>query len=184
MKTHSRLAITWSLLTVAILTLAACSPKLDWREIRAANAQYIVQMPAKPASHAREIDLDGKRVTMTMVASEVDGVTYAVGDAAMPDAGSAQLALIAMKTAMIKNIDGTVKQQKVSTMPHGSGPQVRQLVVTDIAVDGGTAKGPARRMHARFVARDAHVVQLVVAGPADAVKPEAVDTFFSSFKFQ
>ena len=154
--------------------LCACSPKYDWREIRGEGAPYSVMLPAKPASHSRPINLDGNQVTMTMTATEVDGVTFAVGTAELPDAGKAVNAVNAMKSVLVKNINGTVQREAAAS----SGDD------TSIQIDatGKDASGQARVLHARFLARGKRVYQVLVTGKEGAVPQEAVDTFLASFK--
>ncbi|MGH8806458.1 MAG: hypothetical protein ACREX0_01100, partial [Noviherbaspirillum sp.] len=157
--------------------LSACSPKFDWREVRGGGAPFIVTLPAKPASLTRTINLDGMQVQMTMTAAEVDGVTFAVGAAAMADAAQAQKAIVAMKTALVKNIGGTIKHEKTS--PAGTVPTVIEVEVRGASGNGNT---PPRLLLARFVAKDQFVYQILVAGEEKSVSREAADTFFTSFK--
>ncbi|HYD95127.1 MAG TPA: hypothetical protein VEC01_07370 [Noviherbaspirillum sp.] len=149
------------------LLLAACSPKFDWREVRGGDAPFIVLLPAKPASHTRTIDLDGVKVAMTMTAAEVDGVTFAVGSAEMQDAAQAQQALAAMKTALVRNIGGSITQEKTA------GP-----ATIDVEAKGAQA----RVLIARFAARDKRIYQAVMLGNEKAISRDAADTFFTSFK--
>ncbi|ABR91257.1 Uncharacterized conserved protein [Janthinobacterium sp. Marseille] len=164
----------------AAFTLSACSPKFDWREIRSNDAPYAVAMPSKPTTLTRQIDLNGTQVAMTMTASSVDGITFAVGSAELPDATLAQVSLSAMKTALVNNIGGTIKQEKTLTMAQGSAGG--QLAVMEMQALGAASNEPARVLFARFVAQDKRVYQLVVTGSEKVVKRELVDTFFSSFK--
>lgn len=168
------------------LMLAACSPQFDWREIRSEAAPYVVAMPAKPSTFSRKIDLDGTETVMTMTAAEVGGITFAVGTAELPDATHAQLSLAAMKTALVNNIRGTIRQEKVSTMVQAQVAGAGTLAVTEIEATGpasaATGNQP-RVLFARFVARDKHVYQLVATGPEKAVTQDIVATYFSSFKF-
>ena len=150
--------------------LLACSPKFDWREVRGANAPFVVLLPAKPASHTRDVDLGGLRVAMTMTAADVAGVTFAVGTAELPDAAQATKALAAMKTALVRNINGTVRQEKTSAPGTAS------------AIDIEAIGAESRLLIARFLAKDKRIYQVVVLGKENAVSREAVDTFFTSFK--
>lgn len=158
--------------------LAACSPKYDWREVRGSGVPFLIVLPAKPVSHSRTVNLDGVQATMTMTAAEVDEVTFAVGAAELPDAAQAQKALLAMKTALIRNIGGTLRHEKVSTA--GSARMI------EIEASGPPAPGSdqPRLLLARFIAQDKHAYQLVVVGKEKAVAREAVDVFFTSFKLQ
>jgi hypothetical protein len=164
-------------LACAIL-LAACSPKYDWREVRGAGAPFMIALPAKPATHARPINLDGIQVTMTMTAAEVDGVTFAVGTAELPEAAQARKALIAMKTALVRNIGGTIKQEKSSAID-------AVPLTLEVEVGGppsASTAGQPRLLLARFLAKEQRIYQLVVVGNEKAVSREAADTFFTSFK--
>lgn len=162
----------------ATALLLACSPTYDWREIRSADANFMVMFPGKPASHSRPVNLDGTQVTMSMTAAEVDGVTFAVGSAVLADPTQAQTALLAMKTALTRNMAGKVRYDK-SVATHAMPG------MTEIEVDSPAAAGAgnqSRVLIARFAARDSRVYQLVVVGAEKNVAREQVDTFFSSFK--
>lgn len=165
----SLLAKTASIACIALL--AACSPKFDWREVRGSSAPFVVLLPAKPASHTRTINLDGIQVSMTMTAADVDGVTFAVGTAELPDEAGAQKALISMKTALVRNIGGTVRKEK-SSAP-GAVPAT---------IDIEAAGAESRVLFGRFVANGRHVYQVIAVGKENALPPEAVDTFLTSFK--
>jgi hypothetical protein len=154
-----------------IALLAACSPKFDWREVRGSSAPFVVLLPAKPASHTRTINLDGIEVSMTMTAADVDGVTFAVGTAELPDEDRAQKALTAMKTALVRNIGGTVRKEKAS--PPGAVP-----ATIDIEATGAES----RVLFGRFVANGRHIYQVIAVGKENALPAEAVDTFLTSFK--
>ncbi|HZW13707.1 MAG TPA: hypothetical protein VFF81_11015 [Noviherbaspirillum sp.] len=173
---------TFPLLTSAclagVLLLTACSPKYDWREVHGSSTPFAVVLPAKPASHTRNINLDGIQVNMTMTAAEVDGVTFAVGITELPDAMQAQKALDSMKTALVRNIGGTIRQEKSSTV---NGVPTTEIEASGPAVPG--AEQP-RLMLARFIAQDRHAYQLVVVGQENAVERDAADAFFTSFKLK
>ena len=147
--------------------LAACSPKFDWREVRGTSAPFVVLLPAKPATHTRTVNLDGISVDMTMTAADAGGVTFAVGTAELPDAAQAQHALTAMKTALVRNIGGTVRKE-TTTAP---GTLEIEAAGTD-----------SRLLLARFIARDKRIYQVIAVGKESALPPEAADTFFTSFK--
>ena len=147
--------------------LAACSPKFDWREVRGTSAPFVVLLPAKPATHTRSVNLDGISVDMTMTAADAGGVTFAVGTAELPDAAQAQHALTAMKTALVRNIGGTVRKE--------TAPAAGTLEVEAAGTD-------SRLLLARFIARDKRIYQVIAVGKESALPPEAADTFFTSFK--
>lgn len=151
--------------------LAACSPKFDWREVRGSNPPFVVLLPAKPASHTRSINLGGSEVSMTMTAADVDGVTFAVGTAEMPDPAKAQESLAAMKTALVRNINGTVRKE-TSSAP-GTAPITLEIEATG---------AESRVLFGRFVANGRNVYQVIAVGKESALPREAAETFLTSFK--
>jgi hypothetical protein len=168
-------------LAVGLLTLAACTPKYDWRQVRSTDAPYTVMLPAKPATHTRPVTIDGAEVAMVMTAAEVDGTVFAVGTAELSDAAKAHSTLAAMKMAMLKNIDGQIKLDKTTASGTGTG----QMTVNDVEAvgpSGADSKEPPRMLVARFVAKDKWVYQAIVIGQEKAMSREAVDTFLASFK--
>jgi hypothetical protein len=151
--------------------LAACSPKFDWREVRGTAAPFVVLLPAKPASHTRTVNLDGIEVAMTMTAAEVDGATFAVGTAELPDEAKARHALTVMKTALIRNIGGSVRKEAASAP--GAIPAT---------IDIEAAGAESRVLYGRFVANGKRVYQVIAVGKESTLPREAIDTFLTSFK--
>jgi hypothetical protein len=167
-----------TIICTAALTLSACNPTYNWREVRGTDATYSVTLPAKPASVSRPINLDGTQVTMTMTAAEVNDVTFAVGSIELPDAAKAQAALSVMKTALVKNIGGAIKQEKAS----GPANAPNEIAIEAIGSPGANTGGQPRLLFARFIAKDKRAYQVLVVGKEKAVSREAVDTFLTSFK--
>lgn len=158
--------------------LSACNPTYNWREVRDTETAYSVTLPAKPASLSRPISLGGEQVTMTMTAAEVEDVTFAVGTAQLPDSEKARAALVAMKTALVNNIGGTIKWEKASDPAETPS----EIALEAIGTPGPNTGGQPRVLLARLIAKDKRVYQVVVMGKEKAISPEAVDTFFTSFK--
>jgi hypothetical protein len=166
-------------LLMALLLLSGCTPTLDWREVRGSDAPFTVLLPAKPAVRTRQIDLEGAKVMMTMTAADADGVTFAVASAPVASPDAVGPAMNAMKTALVRNIDGTVRKEQPS--PTDYGP----IQAVDIEAIGKREKKTGSEpllMFARFAAKDQRIYQAVVIGPEKAVTKDAVDTFFTSFK--
>lgn len=163
----------------SLIGISACSPTYDWREVRGPDAPFVVLLPAKPATHTRDINLDGLQLAMTMTAAQVDGVTFAVGSAKLPDQALPQAALAAMKTAMVKNIGGTIKREKSIQTPGSPNPSIE---VEAAGVPAGKGVEEATLLFGRFAEKDRRVYQAVVVGQEKAVVREQVDTFLTSFK--
>lgn len=158
------------------LSLCACSPTFDWREVHGAGVPFSILLPAKPTSSSRQINLDGEQVSMTMTASEADGTLFAVGCAELPDAAKAARALTAMKTALARNFGGVIRRETASS----AGTVPATIEIEAVGAPGGNAQ--PRLLIARFIAVDRRVYQLVVVGKEKAAARDAADTFLSSFK--
>jgi len=164
------------LAAAAVTALQACSPRYNWRESSDNGAHFVVLLPAKPSSVSRVIDLDGPRVEMSMTAAEVDGVTFAVGTAELPDAAAAERALAAMRTALLNNIAG--QAQGAPALPG-------KTLGLDHSVDldaRGVTRGRPLRLAARLASRDRRVYQILMVGEEKSFTDENLETFFSSFK--
>ncbi len=161
-----------------LAALAACNPALNWREVRGADAPYTVLLPAKPSSFSRPVNLNGVKVEMSMTAAEVDGVSYAVASARIPEAAQRKAALAAMQEAMLRNIGATGGQQR-DVVLDGGAPALEVVAQGHV----GPSKRPVA-MQARFAQHGERVYQAVALGPADALTPEAAETFLGSFRLR
>ena len=157
------------------LVLSACDPHYNWRDYRSKDAPYSVLLPGKPATHARDVRLGELPVRMTMTAAEVDDVVFAVGSAELTDAAQAPAALLAMQTALARNIGATITSQ--STAASGAH--------TTVSIEArGMRNGEPTLLVGRFVARERQVYQVVVMGAERHISREQVATFLDSFKLQ
>jgi len=157
------------------LGFMACSPKYNWREVHGKDARFVVLMPDKPVTLTRDINLDGAKIAMTMTAAEVDGVNFAVGYVEVTDATRAPTVLQAMKTALIANINGSVKP----TAPN-SGIEIEAL--GHRKSDTAAVDGEPLLLLGHFESKDNRAYQVIVLGSEKAVIRDEAKTFFSSFK--
>lgn len=168
-----------ALFALCVLTnlLVSCDPALNWREVRGNDSDYTVLFPAKPSSFDRTVNLDGLQVMMTMTAAEADGVNFAVATAMIEDETQRAKALIAMQTAMMRNIAGEIVEEKTVAVKGG---------VTAIQVHATGKAGQAGAplvLFARFFTHETRVFQVIALGPKEKLGAEIADTFLSSFAF-
>lgn len=179
MQKHSIPALFGTVLAACVLS--ACSPKFNWRDYRGTDAPYTALFPAKPSTFSRPIDLNGMKITMSMTATEIDGTTFAIGSAEVPDAAMAQVALEAMKTALVKNINGTVNNEK-SAAAASTNAGVAEHNASITVVASGTRSGVPVLLNGRFLAKNKHIYQVIVLGPEKNSTPESVSTFLDAVK--
>lgn len=61
------------------LSLAACTPSLDWRTVRSDDLLYEALYPGKPSRAEKTVMFNNQKLTMTMEASRVNDTLFAVG---------------------------------------------------------------------------------------------------------
>ncbi|MDR3096484.1 MAG: hypothetical protein LBV73_05350 [Paraburkholderia sp.] len=169
-----------ALLAGSLAPLIACSPTYDWRTISNDASGYSVDLPAKPGSDERRIDVDGTPMRMRVQTAEVNGAVFVIGTLELPDAQPAtqQKALAYLRAGLARNV-GAAPETHAVAVPLEAGGSVEGV---DMALAGKAgAKEEPRTIHARLVARGAHVYQLAIVG-REQPAPEQVDQFFQSFK--
>jgi hypothetical protein len=119
--------------------LPACSPALDWREVRPANASGLVaRFPCKPQAHERSLALPGMAggtLRMHLVACQADGVTWAVSYFTAASPTQRAQALAALREALWHNT--------ASAAP----AQARRRLLGDAAIPGATPHPDATVWH-------------------------------------
>ena len=67
------------LLPVVFLAIVSCTPKFDWRTVRADDLMYEALYPGKPSRAEKSIQFNGERLAMTMEAAKASQALYAIG---------------------------------------------------------------------------------------------------------
>lgn len=170
----------------AAALLAACSPKFDWREIRSAEGGFVVHLPDKPQTVARDIDFDGGRIAMTMTSSGVGPTMFGVGVARLPAQATADPAAVGravafFRDALVRNIGGSVTSQRPAPLAAAGGRTLRAAEAVQARGKIG-ADGRAAQLAARFYVADDRVYQVVALGAEGELSDDVLETFFSSFR--
>jgi hypothetical protein len=155
----------------------ACTPDLNWREVRPEGTGLAVLLPCRPAGHARQLNLAGIAVEMSLFACTAGGATYAVGSA---DVGYPHLvgrALEELATAAARNITAAGPQSVASVNVSGMTPQPR---AARWALAGQLSDGRRVQEHVAVFARGSRIYQATVVGTQ--IDAEAVESFFGSLR--
>ena len=156
--------------------LAACSPVLDWRQLRPDGWGILVSLPCRPASQARSVPLVGPPVELLLMACSADGHTFAIASANMAEPGRVGPALQALGAAALANVRGQVEAEQPAAVP-GMTPQpaARRWLARGQRTDGTVV-----REQVLVFAHGLRVFQATVVGPVadeDRVRP-----FFESIE--
>lgn len=169
-------AKTWGVAWAA-LGLAACSPALNWREVRPEGSDLVAMFPCKPDRFVRQVPLAGAKVQMQLVSCAVDGVSYAVVHAQVAEPMQVGPALEALRATAAANIGG----RAASSAPFTVSGMTPSPLALRFSAEGLGADGTPVREQAGVFARGLQVYQATVVGPTlDAL---AADTFFSGLRF-
>lgn len=91
--------------------LGACTPSLDWRQLRPEGWGLAVALPCRPATHARQVSLAGSPVELTLMACSVEGRTFGIASAELGDPARVGPALTALGDAALANVQGAVESE-------------------------------------------------------------------------
>lgn len=165
----------------AVVALAAaavaCSPALDWREVRLDGAGLVALFPCKPDRQVRRLPLAGTVVEMSLWACSAAGATYAVGYADVGEVERVARALDELAASAARNIGsvdvpGAGPLRVVGMTPNS---QARRQTLTGQLADGL----PVHETVAVF-ARGARIYQATIVGARLDV--EAVEVYFGALR--
>lgn len=92
-----------------LLLLGACSPTLNWREVRVAEAGLVALLPCKPERTTRTVQMGGQALQMHMVGCEAAGATLAVAYAPLPPGMSPAQALEGWRSVVQTHVGATAE---------------------------------------------------------------------------
>jgi hypothetical protein len=85
------------------LTLSACNPAQNWRDVAFEGSALKVQLPCKPDRTARSVPLGGVPVELQVVGCESGTAMFAVMSAALPAGSDASAVMAAWQKATLDN---------------------------------------------------------------------------------
>lgn len=162
---------------VGLWALAACSPGLNWREVRPVSSGLVALFPCKPASQARRVTLAGAEVEMTLYACSAEGVTYAVGFADVGQPQQVSDALGELLAAAVRNVGAPAGAQVVAFRIEGMTPNGR---AGRTSMEGALGDGRRVNESVAVFARGTWVYQATMVGPT--IEAEAAETFFGGLR--
>ena len=176
----SRFLTLFTARLAVLLTLAACSPAFNWREVRLENTRLSLLLPCKPDKAQKVVPLGGQPTALSMLGCDAGGATFAVAVADVGDASKAASVLALWKTLTLDNmkaVPGT-RQLLPLKIPGASA----EAPVSRVLAQGQRADGTAVSGQAAYFAQGSQLFQVVMYAPQ--ITPDVAETFFSSLKFE
>jgi hypothetical protein len=167
------------LVLVLLLLAAACSPKLNWRDVQPGNSGLKLLLPCKPDQGDKIVPLGGRPTKMTLLGCDADGATFAVALADLADAPNVPEVLAQWQALTLTNMKATPAstQSRPLRVPGASENPAPVLVLAQ----GQRPDGSAVNGWAAYFTKGSQVVQVVMY--ASAIEPVAAEIYFASLKF-
>jgi hypothetical protein len=112
-----------------LLALVACSPALDWREVRPADSDAVALFPCKPGRYARNVPLAGAKVEMRLASCTAQDMTYAIAYVTLVEPGQVTPALDQLRHAAAANIGATPAASDWTIRGMTPNPLAQRLVM-------------------------------------------------------
>jgi hypothetical protein len=154
--------------------LLACSPTLDWRQLRPEGSGIAMSFPCKPERRVRDVALQGRPLHMAMFSCAAGGATYALAYADVPDPAAVAPTLAAWREQTAANIGaapGVPAGLQVAGMT--PNPQAGRSTWSGRRPDGG-----AVQVQGAFFVRGLRVYQASIVG--GGVSGEAAEIYFTA----
>jgi hypothetical protein len=160
------------------MSLAACSPELNWRQAGMHGEGLQVLFPCDPDQHARQVPLLGAPVRMEMRVCSAAGVFYALSFTDVSEPARVPLMLAELRTRALNNIGAPAAASPISAGIAGMTPQAQAVRVV---APGQLPDGAPVQLQAVFFAKGLRVYQASLLGAR--ITPEASEIFFTGLKF-
>ena len=157
----SRRLLAVATTVAAALLASACTPALNWREVRVDDGGLTLLFPCRPDRLSRALNVAGIPIQMELLSCAADGLNFALGHAVVPVADAPAL-LAAMRAAQLRNVDGREVAAAPARLAGTAGASAQR-----VSVEG--QRGDERiAMRLLFAAHGSHLFQGSVVGPAAA----------------
>ena len=151
---------------LGLLACQACSPAMDWREVRPDGWHVVVPMPCRPSQAERTLELAGRSSRLGLLACVEGEHTFGLASAELDDPALVAQALKALGDAARRNVQATV----VSQHPAQVSGMTPSEAATHWQFSGHLPNGTAVQAQVVVFAHGSRVFQVTVLGPTADVR--------------
>lgn len=172
-----------ALCAAVALAAAACTPSLNWREVRLAPTTAVALLPCKPDRAERSVPLGGEPTTLAVSGCEAGGATFALMAAKVP-AGRAPDELLAgwqQATLAHMRAQGTPERRPFTPPGARALPHAQRLTARGQRPDGRPVMAQAVWSAQAAAGGGTELLHAVVY--AERLRPEAADAFFDAIRW-
>ena len=144
------------LLLAAMILLAACSPKLDWRTVQSPQERYTALFPGKPDKLERRIPYQDQELKQTLEAVKIDDDIYSISSVQVPpnQAAATEKIITQLKNNLLeraKASGGMVVEENASYLASNR----QRLPTTDYFITFKSNGKAQQQMKVRWITRQA-----------------------------
>ena len=162
----------------ATLLLSACTPNLDWREVRPDDSGAVALFPCKPTHHARKLVLAGQEVLLHLVACSAGDATWALAFADLGDPARMTAALDALRASLRDNLGAA--QAATRALPLAVDGATPSAAAGRIGFDGLRPDGQTVQAEVAVFAKGTRAFQASVIGPR--LPADGLEAFFEGLR--
>jgi hypothetical protein len=143
-------------LLAAMILLAACSPKLDWRTVQSPQERYTALFPGKPDKLERRIPYQEQELKQTLEAVKIDDDIYSISSVQVPpnQAAATEKIITQLKNNLLeraKASGGIVLEENASYLASNR----QRLPTTDYFITFKSNGKTQQQMKVRWITRQA-----------------------------
>lgn len=170
-------------LVVPLVALAACAPKLDWREARPEGAGVLAMFPCKPALHGRAAAAPGQpgpQAAMGLASCQADGMSFSLAWTEVSEPAQLDQALREMRESLQARLQAAAGPLHplniVATTPNPEAGQLSLQV---------RREGQLQHGQLAVFARGLRVYQLLMLGArSEAQAAQAWESFSGALRLE
>ena len=172
-----------ALVLAVALGAAACTPTLDWREVRLTPSPAIALLPCKPDRTTRDVPLGGVPTALSVAGCDAGGATFALMTAQLPAGRDPDAVLAGWQQATLAHMRAQGTPERRPFTPPGARalPHAQRLTARGQRPDGRPVMAQAVWSAQPVAGGGTELLHAVVY--AERLRPEAADAFFDAIRW-
>lgn len=157
------------------LLLQACSPALNWRDVRLDPTPIVALLPCKPERAARDVSMGNQTLSLKLVACDAGDAKFAVAYADTRDADKTGPLLASWRTVTLANMRATAPADVPVNIKGVAALSAKGVLASGVRPDGSAVV-----LQAVWFASGTHIFQASIY--SDAARPPVAETYFSGLR--
>lgn len=157
------------------LLLQACSPALNWRDVRLDPSPVVALFPCKPERAGREVSMGGQALTLNLLACDAGDAKFALAYADAKAADNTAPLLAQWREVTLANMRAAAPQDAPVALKGATGSTAMGVLANGVRPDGRAVV-----LQAIWFASGTQIFQASVY--SNAVNSQAAETYFAGLR--